>query len=212
MPEAPRCQPDVPGDFGQAPSACGVDPRSQVTRARFTWPCEVDWLSRGNRALAHGPAGSTSCPGTLALGAEVPRDRQTVPVDSGSAPMPVGSQLSGPPVLESEGPRVRPAVPGDSGPFRRNCVVDQLSRETRDLVGGPAVTTSLPGHLRLLPDGPAMSTSCPGGLGPCPKDRVSNSFPGRLALGSEEPWGQPAVPGISGPGRVIAASITRPGR
>src|SRR5512135_2431639 len=187
MPEAPRCQPDVPGDFGQAPSACGVDPRSQVTRARFTWPCEVDWLSRGNRALAHGPAGSTSCPGTLALGAEVPRDRQTVPVDSGSAPVPVGSQLSGPPVLESEGPRVRPAVPGDSGPCRRACGdnqpswasqaparwargVHQLSRGTRTMPEGQGVE-QLSRATRAGVRGTLGSTSGPRHLGPGSSDR-----------------------------------------
>ena len=190
MPEAPRCQPDVPGDFGQAPSACGLDPRSQVTRARFRGParstgcpgasgpgprpCEVDRLSRGNRALAQGPAGSTSCPGTLALGSEVPRDRPTVPADSGSAPMPAGSQLSGPPVLESEGPRCRPVLPGQSGPGLRGRGVDKRSWVTPGRVRGPMSFTSLPGDSGPGPGGPSVMTSCSERFGPgseCPRCR-----------------------------------------
>uniref|UniRef100_A0A4X1SVZ1 Uncharacterized protein n=1 Tax=Sus scrofa TaxID=9823 RepID=A0A4X1SVZ1_PIG len=64
-------------------------------------------------------------------------------------------------VLESEGPRGRPAVPGASGRCPRPAVstnspgplglgsecpgVDQLSRDTRVCVRGPAGSTSCPG-------------------------------------------------------------------
>ena len=66
-----------------------------------------------------------------------------------------------------EGPRCRTAVPGVSGlglkargfykrskttrARVRGPAVDQRSRATRDLVGGPTVLTSLPRRLRSVP-------------------------------------------------------------
>ena len=54
------------------------------------------------------------------------------------------------------------------GPFLRARRVDQLSRETRDLVGGPAVSTSLPAELRPLPEGLRHPPAVPGDSGPGP--------------------------------------------
>ena len=68
-----------------------------------------------------------------------------------------------------EGLQFRPAVLGDLGPCQRTRGVDQPSRASQT-------------HAR----GPVVFTSSPGGLGLCPMAQVSNSCPGRLALGSED--------------------------
>ena len=115
MPEAPRGEPDFPGDFGQAPSACGVDQMSRVSRARF-----------------RGPAVSTGCPGPLGTVYEVSRVRPDVSGNQDQGPWALGVDLlsralgSG-----SKGPRVRPAVLCVSGLCPSARGVHQLSRATR---------------------------------------------------------------------------------
>ena len=107
----------LPGDSGPFPRACGVDQLSQVTRACFKWP-----------------SGSTSSHGPLVLESEGQlgrpgvRGRPAVSGDSGPWSRasgvdqlsrvnpcrlrgPAGSNSSsGPLVLGSEGPELRPAV------------------------------------------------------------------------------------------------------
>ncbi|RKM63972.1 hypothetical protein C0215_19530, partial [Clostridioides difficile] len=55
MPEGTRGRIAVPGEFGQAPTACGVDQLSRVTRARV-----------------RGQAGAPGCPGHLGPGSASP--------------------------------------------------------------------------------------------------------------------------------------------
>ena len=168
MPEGTRGRPDVPGDSGQAPSACGVDR-----------------LSRGSRARFRGPERSTDCP-------------------MGIEPLP-------------KGPWGPPAVPGHSRLGPKALGVDELPQETPARLRVPVVSPSCPLGTRGHSRGPAESTSCPGCLGPYPRARVSKSCPGRparvsgdprstsyprrLGLEPDVPWGRPALPGDSGPVR-----------
>ena len=100
-------------------------------------------------------------------------------------------------------------------------VFNQLSRDTRAQVRGPAGSSSLPGLHPLRSEDPLVRPAVPGDSGPCPRARsidqlsqasqacargpavstallrarVSNSCPRRLALWSKGPGGQPTVPG-----------------
>ena len=214
LPEAPRGEPDVPGDFGQAPSACGVDQMSRVSRARF-----------------RGTTGSTGCPGPLGPVSEVPRVRPAVSGDQGQGPWAHGVDLlsralgSG-----SEGPWGRPGVLGVSGLCPRALGVHQLSRATRTVpegagveqlplatracVQGPLGSTSGPGRLRTDSrdrgvdhrsqatragaQGPAVSTISPGPLRFWSKVLRLTSCPGRPGPMPEGTRGRPDVPGDSG--------------
>ncbi|XP_020937325.1 collagen alpha-1(I) chain-like [Sus scrofa] len=214
-PEGLRGRPAVLGDAGLAPKARGVDPLSRVTRAQergpavFSIPPGRMALVSVTRAHARSPAVSTRCPGRLRPGSKCLRARPAVP-DSGSAPMPAGSQLSGPPVLESEGPRCRPVLPGQSGPGLRGRGVDKRSCVTPGRVRGPMSFTSLPGDsgpgpralrddqlfgaIRAWVRGPAVSTGSPVRLAPVPKG----------------PRGRQAVFGDSGPGPRSACRRGQP--
>ena len=103
--------------------------------------------------------------------------------------------------LGSEGPRGRRAAPGDSGsapsacgvaqlslgnsgPFPRACGVHQLSRVTRTVPEGPGVE-ELSWATRACVSGDPRSTS----------------YPRRLGLEPDVPWGRAAIPGDSGPVR-----------
>ncbi|XP_020937326.1 collagen alpha-1(I) chain-like [Sus scrofa] len=164
----------VPGDSVRGPRARKVDKTSRATRVLVQGPPVT-------RAHARSPAVSTRCPGRLRPGSKCLRARPAVP-DSGSAPMPAGSQLSGPPVLESEGPRCRPVLPGQSGPGLRGRGVDKRSCVTPGRVRGPMSFTSLPGT-RARVRGPSVMTSCSERFGP----------------GSEGPRCRPALPCDSHP-------------
>ena len=160
--ECPRGPPGFLGDSGPCPGARRVDQLSRVTPGRL-----------------RGAAGLTSFHGPLVLGSEGPlgrpgvRGRPAVSGDSGPCPRASGldqlsrvnpcrlrglagsSSSSGPLVLGSEGPglrpavqasralfggpRCRPGVQGDSGPCPKTRGFDQLSRVTRARAQGPTV-------------------------------------------------------------------------
>src|SRR5512136_1589372 len=98
----------------------------------------------------------------------------------------------------SGGRGLRSAVPGSWGPFQRARVVDQLSQETRDLVGGPAVSNSLPGRLRPVPEGLQCPPTVPGD-----SDRDRGLGVDEMSLATrthaEGTWGRPRLPGDLGP-------------
>ena len=144
-------------------------------------------MSRASRAMVRGPAWSTSSPGRLELGSEVPQGSPAFPGDSRSG----------------RWPTCRPALLGDSGPCLRACRLDQMSRPTWGRAPVPAGLTSSPGRLGPRSDGPRgrqvlPSDSC---VGPCAHGvdqfpqvtrawaecRGVARFPGQLALGSEGP-------------------------
>ena len=198
MPEAPRSEPDLPGDIGQAPSACGVDQRSRVSRARF-----------------RGPAGSTGCPGPLGPVSEVPRFRPDVSGDQDQGPWALGVDLLSRPLGSgSKGPRGRSAVVCVSGLCPSARGVHQLSRATRTVPKGSGVE-QLPLVTRACVRGPPGSTSGPGHLRPCSRDcgvdhwsqatqagargpAVSTKSPGRLGFWSESSL-LTSCPGRPGP-------------
>ena len=140
----------------------------------------VDQLSRATRALVRGPPCRHGFPGDSHR-ARRPGYRTAVPCDARFCPRAPGvNQRSRPHGPVSESPRGRPPVPGDSGRYPRAHSVDQLSRASRFLVQGPALT-SCPG--RIVPGSAASGVDqTSGGLGP----------------GPEGPRGRLAVPGDSG--------------
>ena len=113
----------------------------------------------------------------------------------------------------SECLRGRPDVLGASGPCPRARAVDQLSRKTRDLVGGPALSTSCPRRLRPVREGlrcPQLfraTRTVPEGPGVEPLSRAtrdlvrgprgSTNCPGRLRPLPEVPQCRPTLPGDS---------------
>ena len=185
MPEASRCQPDVPGNSRLVPKARGLGQLSRLTRVRF-----------------RGPVGSTGCPGALGPGSEGlrcrpallgasgpcrrangvhqfrgrlrpvsegPRGQPVVPVIRALVRVPAGSISS--PVrlaLVSEAPRGYPDVFGDSGPCPSVRGFDQVSRATRARDQGPTVTTRCPWILQPGSEGlrvrPAVPGRSPSGL------------------------------------------------
>ena len=180
-------QPAVQGNLGQCPRARVVHHLSRATQAGFA-----------------GPTGSTSSPGRLGPGSDGPlgrplvratgavsqgpRDPPDIPGDLARVPMPAG----------------RPAVLADLGLALKARGFEPLSRATRALFRGAAVSTmrdlgdSGPGPrsrkvnqlsraIRASVRGPAWSTICPG----------------RLRLVSQVPRDRPYIPGDPGPGSSV---------
>ena len=90
-------------------------------------------------------------------------------------------------------------------------MVDLRSRETQVLVGGPAVSTSLPGHLRPVPDVARGQPAVPGLSRPVRGMAVSVSGPGRLGPVPEGPQCRQNLPGDSGPGPRSSGRPAVPG-
>ena len=155
MSEGPRCRPALLGDSRWGPRSRGVDQ-----------------MSRASRAMVRGPAWSTSSPGRLELGSEVPQGSPAFPGDSRSGRWPTLSTSSpgrlGP---MPEGLRARPDVPADLGPCSSACGVDQLSRATRARVRWSAGSTSCPSLLGPCSEGPRCRPALPGDLRPAPITR-----------------------------------------
>ena len=86
-------------------------------------------------------------------------------------------------------------VPGNFGQAPSACGVDQLSWVTWDLVGGPLVSTSHPGHLRPVSECPRCPPAVLGDSRMCPRASGVNQ----------------RSPGFSDPGRWIAGLIIGPG-
>ena len=212
MPEGTRGRPDVPGDSGQAPSACGVDRLSRGSRTRVRGPERSTDCPVGIEPLPKGPWGPPAVPGHSRLGRkalgvdELPQEppaRLRVPVVSPSCPGDLGAI--------PEGLRSPPVVPGASdstrGPGCRRAVLGdpRMGPGTR---GQPAVpgdvgwspmsrgVDQLSRAARALFGGTAVSTSCPGRLGPRP----------------EGPLCPPAVPCDTGPGPKARGSTSSPRR
>ena len=84
MPEGPRCQPAVPGDWGPGPKALVVDQLlgdlRMSPRAR-----RVNQLPPVTRAWVRVPVVTTSCHGRLGTLLEVPRVNQPSRVTQGGA-------------------------------------------------------------------------------------------------------------------------------
>ena len=186
----------------------GLGPGSEGLRGRLTVPWEsgpcprargVNQLSRDTRAWVRRPSGSTSCPRRLRLGSECLWCRPAVPWELGAIP----EGLRSPPVVQGDSDRTRgpgcqravlgdprvcpgtrgqPAIPGDLGWSPMSRGVDQLSRATRALFGGTALSTSCPGRLGPRPEGPLCPPAVPCDTGPGPKARGSTSSPWRMAL------------------------------
>ncbi|XP_020946894.1 collagen alpha-2(I) chain-like [Sus scrofa] len=194
-PKSPWGRLAVPGDSDPGPRSCGVDRLSRGTQDRGdALPGDsrlgpsargVDQCFRVTRAIVRGPKASTSCPMRL-----------------------------GP---ESEVRRGCPAVPRGSGPVPSACVVDhlfRLSRKTRDLVGGPALSTSCPRRLRPVREGlrcPQLfraTRTVPEGPGVEPLSRAtrdlvrgprgSTNCPRRLGTVPEVPQCRPTLPAVMG--------------
>ena len=215
MPEGTRGRPDVPGDSGQAPSACGVDRLSRGSRARVRGPERSTDCPMGIGPLPKGPWGQPAVPGHSRLGPkalgvdELPQEtpaRLRVPAVSPSCPGDLGAipeGLRSPPVVPGDSDRTRgpgcrravlgdprvcpgtrgqPSIPGDLGWSPMSRGVDQLSRATRALFGGTALSTSCPGRLGPRPEGPLCPPAVPCDTGPGPKARGSTSSPWRMAL------------------------------
>ena len=144
-------------------------------------------MSRASRAMVRGPAWSTSSPGRLELGSEVPQGSPAFPGDSRSGRWPTLSTSSpgrlGP---MPEGLQARPDVPADLGPCSSACGVDQLSRATRAPVRWPARSTGSPGRLVRGSVGP-RGRPVPQVTRAWAECRGVARFPGQLALGSEGP-------------------------
>ena len=161
VPEVPCCRPSAPGDLGPCPWARGIDQLSRVTQAWVQAPA-VSTPVPGDAGSAPRLAGSTTCPGRLATGCEVPRCQATLLGDSGQgARTLVFTQLSLATWAQVRGTTVPPAVPGELGPGLSARCVYLLPRVTRARVRGHAVSTSTPRHLVPGPM-PTGSTSCPG--------------------------------------------------
>ena len=165
VPKGPWGPPAVPGHSRLGPKALGVDELPQETPARLRVP-----------------AVSPSCPGDLGA---IPEGLRSPPVVPGAS-----DRTRGPgcrrAVLDDPrmgpGTRGQPAVPGDVGWSPMSRGVDQLSRATRALFGGTAVSTSCPGRLGPRPEGPLCPPAVPCDTGPGPKARGSTSSPWRIAL------------------------------
>ena len=212
MSEGPRGQPAAPGECGSGPKALRVDQLSWATQARALGPA-VSTNSAPRLGVGSDGPWWTSSPGRLAPMPDVPWGRPAAPGDS--APVPRAhwvEQMSwatpaqvrghtwstkypGQFGLRSEGPRGRPTVPGDLGPCPTARGINQLSLVTLAHARGAAVSNSCFGRLALGPRNPGSTNS-----------------PGRLGFRSEGPWGQPAVPGDSGPRPRPKGSTSCPGR
>ena len=181
MPEGHQGPPVVPGDLGPGPKHR-----------------RVDQLSRAIRALAQGPAVSTSHPGQLRSGSEGPRGRPDVPGDSAPGPRALDvNQMFRALGPGSEGPWGRPTVPRNSGPCPKARVFEQLSRVTRAWVRWPACSTRSPGPIALRSDGLHGRPATRETRARAQRPVVSTCCPGRIGPGSECPRCQPAVPGHS---------------
>ena len=211
MSEGPRGQPAAPGECGSGPKALRVDQLSWATQARALGPA-VSTNSAPRLGVGSDGPWWTSSPGRLAPMPDVPWGRPAAPGDS--APVPRAhwvEQMSwatpaqvrghtwstkcpGQFGLRSEGPRGRPTVPGDLGPCPTARGINQLSLVTLAHARGAAVSNSCFGRLALGPRNPGSTNS-----------------PGRLGFRSEGPWGQPAVPGDSGPRPRPKGSTSCPG-
>ena len=133
MPNVLQVRPDVPGELGPDSSARGFNQQSRVTRARV-----------------RGPAVSTSCPGRLRPGSEVPWCRTT----------PRGASLSGQRARRVDQLCWR-LLPGSE------CLGGRpLSRVTRGQVRCSAVSTSRPGRLGPMSQVPRDPPDIPGYPGP----------------------------------------------
>ena len=100
-------------------------------------------------------------------------------------------------VLVSEGPRVRPAVPGDSGPGTRAHRVDRPSRANRARVRGPVGSTSCSGELGPGSEELRSRPAFPRDTGPFPRACVVD----QLSRETRDLVGRPAV-STSLPGRL----------
>ena len=165
LPKGPWGPPAVPGHSRLGPKALGVDELPQETPARLRVP-----------------AVSPSCPGDLGA---IPEGLRSPPVVPGDWDRPRGpgcrrAVLGDPRVCP--GTRGQPSIPGDLGWSPMSRGVDQLSRATRALFGGTAVSTSCPGRLGPRPEGPLCPPAVPCDTGPGPKARGSTSSPWRIAL------------------------------
>ena len=209
--ECPQGRPAQPGDSGRGSIARGVDQLFRVTRARV-----------------RGPTGSSGCPARLRPVPEGRKCRPALPGDLGPHQRACGvDQPSWATQALARGPAASTSSPGQLKTVPEGLGFKKLSQVTRYWVRRPAVLTSCPGPLGPMSEGlqfrpalphdsnkvrgPAGSTSCPGRFHPLSSahgvDKLSRVF----TLGSEGPWGLPAVPGDSGPGTRARGRPASPG-
>ena len=156
-------------------------------------------MSWATWAIVRGPAWSTSSPGRLELGFEVPR----------GPPEPPGNSRSGPRAHGFD------QFPQATRAWAECSQDRQISWATHARVRGPVVSTSCPGGFAPVSDCPECPQALPGDSGHCPRARdvdqlsqatrtqfrgpaASPGSQGRHAPGSDRPQGAPAVPGDSG--------------
>ena len=108
--------------------------------------------------------------------------------------------------------RGRPAVPGNSGPGRRHCGVDQASLAPRARARGPAGSTGCPGGLGPASEGPPGRPAVQVDSGPSLKARVVDQLSQALGPVSEGTWVRPGVPGDRTRVRRPVGSTICPGR
>ena len=102
--------------------------------------------------------------------------------------------------LGSEGPRGRRAAPGDSGSAPSACGVAQLSLGNSGPFPRACGVHQMSRVTGTVPEA-RVSKSCPGRPARVSGDPRSTSYPRRLGLEPDVPWGRPAIPGDSGPVR-----------
>ena len=157
-------------------------------------------MSRATQAIVPDPAWSTSSPGRLKFGSEVPRGQPASPGHSGSCPMARGvDHMSQATLARVRVPVVLSTLPGNSDSCPKNREVNHQSHATRARVRWSAGSTSCPSLLGPCSEGPRCRPALPSDSQSSPRARGVRQHSRATRAPVDGPHCRLALPGDSGP-------------